>query len=162
MVMVFKVGEKDKHINVYDPEKKEATKVTQEDYFRELTADTLNRMEKAGVKTDLYYSVQKDEIYCRLGVPEHRLEREADRTDYDLQLDHAKCLEYGTALGIRLAQVKDLAIVCVVCVVCVMVGMVGLFVMVLFLSFDSFSWSGKKAIIGWFSFSMALDVPSLI
>lgn len=105
MVMVFRVGEKEKTVKVFDPEKKAAIDIPQDEYFKELTAECLNKMEKAGIKTDLYFSVQKDEIYCRLGVPEHRLEREADRVDYDLQLDHAKCLEYGTALGIRLAQV---------------------------------------------------------
>lgn len=104
-VLVFKVGSKDNKIKVRDPETKEVSEVTEEDHFRNCTAEMLKKIERSGIKTDLWYSVQKDEIYCRIGVPEYRLELEADRVDYDLELDQKKCLELGEALGVRLATV---------------------------------------------------------
>lgn len=65
--------------------------------------------------------MQDDEVYVRVGASEKRLQQEADRIDYDLQLDEqrcpalrspaarltrgmVRCLEAGKVLEIKLAE----------------------------------------------------------
>jgi hypothetical protein len=50
--------------------KKHVVQTTQKEYFQTVTADIVHRLEKADLKTDLYYSVQHDEIYCRIAATE--------------------------------------------------------------------------------------------
>jgi len=111
MVMVFKVGEENKKLKVMEKgeagSKKTMKQITEKEHFASTTADCLKRLQAAGLKTDLWYSIQKDEIYCRLGGTEKRLQREADRFDYDLQLDHMKCLNKGKELGVKLAAATE-------------------------------------------------------
>jgi len=110
---------------VYDKVAKKKMDIDQEKHFKNCTSTVVKAIESSGLKVDMYYSIQKDEIYVRLGATEvrisvvvdsvhtaervlgatqARLMREADRIDFDLQLDHHKCLEYGQGLGVRLAQ----------------------------------------------------------
>jgi hypothetical protein len=103
MVMVFKVGDANKMIKVRSKDG-QVQSVSEVDYFRDTTAEAVHRLQQAGLHTDLYYSVQRDEIYCRIGASEKRLQREADRIDYDLQLDTAKVSECAKAFHIRLAE----------------------------------------------------------
>ncbi|CAM9653012.1 unnamed protein product, partial [Phaeothamnion confervicola] len=49
--------------------------------------EILNRLASGGFETRMYYSVQRDEVYCKIRCPLDRLEREADRVDYKLQLE---------------------------------------------------------------------------
>lgn len=105
--MVFKVGEAKETVKAFDEEKGEKVELPQDEHFKNLTADFVTRLERAGLKTDLYYSVQRDEIYCRIGASEKRLQQEADRIDYDLQLDEERCLEAGKMLDVRLAKATE-------------------------------------------------------
>jgi len=47
----------------------------------------LNKMADAGLQTKLFYSVQHDEVYCKIRCSLVRLLKEADRVNYRLQLD---------------------------------------------------------------------------
>jgi hypothetical protein len=49
--------------------------------------EILNRLAAGGMETRMYYSVQRDEVYCKIRCPLDRLEREADRIDYKLLFD---------------------------------------------------------------------------
>lgn len=52
-----------------------------------MTTSTIDAINASGLKTKLYKSAGKDEVYCLVGAPEIRLKGEAARTDYELQLD---------------------------------------------------------------------------
>eukprot|EP00475_Leptophrys_vorax_P019655 TRINITY_DN26951_c0_g1_i1.p1 TRINITY_DN26951_c0_g1~~TRINITY_DN26951_c0_g1_i1.p1 ORF type:complete len:822 (+),score=220.07 TRINITY_DN26951_c0_g1_i1:213-2468(+) len=62
------------------------------------------KLNGAGLKTLLYLSVQKDEVYCLIGAPRTRLEREAQRTHFELSLDKDKCIRFGSEIGFTLAK----------------------------------------------------------
>lgn len=47
------------------------------------------RMSAAGLQTRLFYSIQHDEVYCKVRVPMARLCKEAQRTSMSLQLEPA-------------------------------------------------------------------------
>ena len=68
----------------------------------------------AGLKTSLYYSVQKDELYCLVGASEHRLELEADRVYHDLPLDAAELVKIGMAKKAKLFLVICIYIIIVI------------------------------------------------
>lgn len=53
----------------------------------------LRELADGGLQTRLFYSVQADEVYCKVRVPLHRLEKEADRVDMKLKLDPIKLKE---------------------------------------------------------------------
>lgn len=50
-------------------------------------AHVISRLNHAGLETKSFYSIQDDEIYCKIRAPLKRLMQEADRTDYRLPLD---------------------------------------------------------------------------
>ena len=41
-----------------------------------------------GLETKMFYSVKRDEVYCKVRASLDRLCKEADRIDYKLELDH--------------------------------------------------------------------------
>jgi hypothetical protein len=47
----------------------------------------LIKLGEAGLETKLFYSIQNDEVYCKIRCPLKRLMLEADRIDYKLQLE---------------------------------------------------------------------------
>lgn len=47
----------------------------------------VNKLNRAGLETRLFYSIQHDEVYCKIRAPLKRLMIEADRIDYKLLLD---------------------------------------------------------------------------
>jgi hypothetical protein len=47
----------------------------------------LRNIEAGGLETYMYYSVQKDEVYCKIRAPLPRLKQEADRSNFKLLLD---------------------------------------------------------------------------
>jgi len=49
----------------------------------------LGRLSAGGMETRLFYSVQHDEVYCKIRAPLERIMKEADRINYKLQLDGA-------------------------------------------------------------------------
>jgi hypothetical protein len=64
-------------------------------------------LEGAGLRTHLYRAVGMDEVYLLVGASEARLLREADRVDYQLELDKSRCVEGGLRLGMRLPILAD-------------------------------------------------------
>jgi Calcium-activated chloride channel len=101
-VFVFAVGEDDKTVTYTDADKKKV-KTTQKELYAKTTADIVTRLEEAGLLCDLYYSVQSDEIYCRIAASEKRLQIEADRIDTPLMLNQEHLLEYALAQDLKLA-----------------------------------------------------------
>lgn len=63
-------------------------------YFRKL----LSRLANAGLVCSCYYSVQGDEVYVKVRIPEDRLLRHADALNFDMKLDEEK-LEETMATG---------------------------------------------------------------
>lgn len=49
----------------------------------------LGRLTDAGLQNKLFYSVQRDEVYCKIRCPMPRLLREADRINYKLKMEPA-------------------------------------------------------------------------
>lgn len=49
----------------------------------------LSRLSAGGMETRLFYSVQHDEVYCKVRAPLQRIMKEADRINYKLLLDSA-------------------------------------------------------------------------
>lgn len=47
----------------------------------------VGKLNRAGLETRLFYSIQHDEVYCKIRAPLTRLMIEADRIDYKLLLD---------------------------------------------------------------------------
>ena len=84
--------------------KQEGPQLTEKEMFKQSTAMLVQKLQAAGLKTDLYYSKSKNEIMCRVGATEARLIKEADRTSYDLMMDKDKCLQIGNMLGLKLAH----------------------------------------------------------
>lgn len=122
---VFKVGLPTVDVNVHletddndenkdeeDPKKKLKRKksrvtketITQDKLFEMTTADIVQRLEGAGLKTDMWKSVQDDEVYVRVGATEERLMREAARVQHDLLLDPTNSVDAGLTLGMTLAK----------------------------------------------------------
>lgn len=50
----------------------------------------ITRLADAGLQTKMFYSVQNDEVYCKIRAPLKRLLIEADRINYKLQLEPAQ------------------------------------------------------------------------
>mmetsp|Transcript_20422 Transcript_20422/g.69393 ORF Transcript_20422/g.69393 Transcript_20422/m.69393 type:complete len:748 (+) Transcript_20422:84-2327(+) len=72
-VVVFKVLEED-----------EKTKPFQREHSVKWI---LSKFAQGGLQMRMFYSVQNDEVYCKLRATLERLEKEADRIDYKLPLD---------------------------------------------------------------------------
>jgi hypothetical protein len=49
----------------------------------------LHKLADAGLTTKMFYSVQNDEVYCKIRAPVKRLMKEADRVNYKLLLEPA-------------------------------------------------------------------------
>jgi len=74
-VMVFRVA----------PVEEKMTQVQNENSLKFI----LGRISDAGLQNRLFYSVQRDEVYCKIRCPMPRLLREADRINYRLRLEPA-------------------------------------------------------------------------
>lgn len=68
----------------YDADK--LNKITEDDKKFSLKG-ILNLLSGAGLQTKLFYSCQRDEVYCKIRAPLKRLLIEADRIDYKLLLE---------------------------------------------------------------------------
>ena len=49
--------------------------------------EILKKLGEGGLETKMYYSVQRDEVYCKIRASLGRLKNEADRIDYKLLLE---------------------------------------------------------------------------
>jgi anoctamin-10/anoctamin-7 len=72
-VMVFKVAEADEKPTNY--QKKHNVKTV------------VSRLCEAGLQTSMFYSVQQDEVYCKIRAHPDRLKTEADRINHPMPLD---------------------------------------------------------------------------
>ena len=52
----------------------------------------VSKLCEAGLQTSMFYSVQQDEVYCKVRAHPDRLKAEADRIDYSMRLD-SLCLK---------------------------------------------------------------------
>lgn len=84
MCMVFKIDQKEEDRDKLD-------KVSQ----------VTGRLKMAGLNTFMYFSVQRDELYCLIGINEHRLKREAERTEFEIRLDPKVARKEGMDLGMK-------------------------------------------------------------
>lgn len=57
--------------------------------------DIVDRIVKAGFRTHIYYSIQKDEVLVLIGAEMNKLEAFADLIDYKMYLDSAKLEEHA-------------------------------------------------------------------
>eukprot|EP00457_Paulinella_chromatophora_P000985 gb/GEZN01000987.1/.p1 GENE.gb/GEZN01000987.1/~~gb/GEZN01000987.1/.p1 ORF type:complete len:903 (+),score=148.12 gb/GEZN01000987.1/:28-2736(+) len=93
--LVFKVltpEEEEAKNNKLPPKKKKY-------HFARDTKEYIDAINKAGLRTYQYLSVQEDEVYCLIGITERRLREEADRVDYDLMLDVDRIIDQGMRYG---------------------------------------------------------------
>ncbi|CAM9243719.1 unnamed protein product [Hapterophycus canaliculatus] len=72
-VMVFEVRAEDKELTSF--QRKFSMK------------EILTKLNAGGIETRMFYSVQRDEVYCKIRCPLERLKREADRVGYKVLLD---------------------------------------------------------------------------
>jgi hypothetical protein len=73
----------------------------------------ITRLADAGLQTKLFYSVQRDEVYCKIRCPLKRLEREADRVNFKLLLEPtslANKLQSGNMKGPKEKQWQPIQI----------------------------------------------------
>lgn len=77
-------------------------KVNEVEHFKRTTMATVTLLRDAGLHVCLFQSVQKDEIYCLVGASEERLEDEADRQAYELELDTEELLRQGARNQVKL------------------------------------------------------------
>jgi len=112
-VAVYKVGDADKMIKVKteteaeDEDSDSTTRVTSKsegDHFHEITAASIGAMQAAGLKVATYMSVQKDEIYCLVGIDEARAAKEASRVKLDVPLDPNGVKRIGHDYNLDLAK----------------------------------------------------------
>mmetsp|Transcript_25102 Transcript_25102/g.35389 ORF Transcript_25102/g.35389 Transcript_25102/m.35389 type:complete len:958 (-) Transcript_25102:39-2912(-) len=61
--------------------------------------EIVGHVKTAGLETFLYLSVQSDEVYCMVGATEHRLKREAERVEFEVELDPKKAREHAKQIG---------------------------------------------------------------
>jgi hypothetical protein len=71
------------------------------------------RLSDSGLQNKLYYSIQKDEVYCKIRCPLNRLKEEAERIKYRLLLE-PNCinltLQMGNEIGPKEKQWKGIYI----------------------------------------------------
>ena len=65
----------------------EATELTSEQ--REMSMRTIvTRLKTAGLETSMYYSIDRNQVLCKIRASVERLKQEASRVEYKLELDH--------------------------------------------------------------------------
>lgn len=72
--VVFKIFNEDEVVNSDDPKRMSLKTI-------------LNKFADAGLETKMFFSVQKDEIYCKIRAPMSRLTKEADRLNFKMLLE---------------------------------------------------------------------------
>jgi len=87
--------------------KKTAIETTEKEHYRGIIASTIDSLERAGLHTFLFLSIQRDEVYCFVGADERRLSREAERIDLQLRLDREAMIKHGRNVGMTLAKRSD-------------------------------------------------------
>jgi len=74
---------------------------SQSDAIPELTAvEIVEALNRAKLRTKLFKSVEEDMVYCLIGASEGRLEKEAERIDYELLLDAEQTVLHAARQGV--------------------------------------------------------------
>jgi anoctamin-10/anoctamin-7 len=102
--MVFKAGSP--KVMVRNDENR---KVSQEVLYRISTSQTLARVRRAGLKTKVFRGSSGDRFFCLIGATEKRLEEEAHRVEYELELDAHEVIAHGRAQNLRLFRASHSA-----------------------------------------------------
>lgn len=87
--------------------KKSIIQTTEKEHYRGIIASTIDSLERGGLHTFLFLSIQRDEVYCFVGADERRLAQEADRIDINLRLDREAMIKHGKRVGLPLAKRSD-------------------------------------------------------
>lgn len=87
--------------------KKSIIQTTEREHYRSIIASTIDSLERGGLHTFLFLSIQRDEVYCFVGADERRLAREAERIDINLRLDREAMIKHGKRVGMPLAKRTD-------------------------------------------------------
>jgi hypothetical protein len=77
--------------------------MSERELFTRTTVQVVQSLHVAGLKTCIYSSVDGASLICLIGATEARLEAEAARVGYELQLDPIECLNQGVSKELRLA-----------------------------------------------------------
>lgn len=81
---------------------------TEREHYRGIIASTLDSLERGGLHTFLFLSIQRDEVYCFVGADERRLAQEGERIDINLRMDREAMIKHGKRVGLALAKRKDI------------------------------------------------------
>ena len=103
--LVFEVGSTQKEVTVRTKvnRKVQRAKRLEQDIFSERAANVIKNVKRADLKYCLYKSVKGDHVFMLVAATEQRLKEEADRTDYDLELDSTNALKLGAERKLKLA-----------------------------------------------------------
>lgn len=104
LCLVFQVGDREKNVTWKRGKKKNEVTKNEFDLFQERWCVFVGRLEKAGLKFTLYKSQDEKDVFCLVTAPEQRLKEEAEKVEWDLELDPDEALEQGKTLKIRLAE----------------------------------------------------------
>lgn len=105
LCLVFAVGDPEKEVTTrvkVDNHVKKQTRLEQ-DIFSERAAAVIKAVKLADLKYCLYKSVKEDQVFMLVAATEERLREEADRIDYDLELDAHTTLKLGVERKLKLA-----------------------------------------------------------
>lgn len=103
---VFEVGSTEKEVTVRTKvnRKVQRAKRKEQDIFSERAATLIKNVKQADLKYCLYKSVKGDHVFMLIAATEQRLKIEADRIDYDLELDSTNALKLGNERKLKLAS----------------------------------------------------------
>lgn len=103
--LVFAIGDPDKDVVVKSKvnRKVQKAKRKEQEVFSERAAAIIKSVKQADLKYCLYKSAKGDQVFMLVAATERRLKDEADRTDYDLELDASNALKLGTERKLKLA-----------------------------------------------------------
>jgi hypothetical protein len=103
--IVFAIGDPDKEVTtrVKVNRKVQRQKRKEQDVFSERAAAVIKAVKEADLKYCLYKSAKGDQVFMLVAATEQRLRDEADRIDYDLELDAANTLKLGVERKLKLA-----------------------------------------------------------
>lgn len=103
--LVFAVGDPQKDVVVRTKvdKKVQKSKKKEQEVFSERAAAIIKAVKQADLKYCLYKNVQEDQVFMLVAATEQRLKVEADRVDYDLELDAHNTLKLGIERKLKLA-----------------------------------------------------------
>lgn len=111
--LVFTLGDKDKKLKIQreakpgQPEPAAET-VNEMEHFQRETARVIGALTQAQLQVAVYFSIQRDEIYCLVGASEDRLIRQAEQMSMVLLLDPKKLRERAFKEELNLTKHEEI------------------------------------------------------